>query len=71
MHFTFNLDCYMVGSKTTLTYWMMVEGYPNFKEEDGGSIPGCEISSLLDIIVPCGQTLVLWCWHVSLQFEKQ
>jgi len=35
-------------SKTTLNYWMMVERYPNLKEEVGRSIPGCEISSLLD-----------------------
>jgi hypothetical protein len=27
---------------------MMVERYSNFEEEVGGSIPGCEISSLLD-----------------------
>jgi len=27
---------------------MMVEGYPNLKEEVGGSNCGCEISSLLD-----------------------
>ena len=27
---------------------MMVERYPNLKEEAGGSIPGCEVSSLLD-----------------------
>jgi hypothetical protein len=27
---------------------MMVERYPNLKEKVGGSIPGCEISSLLD-----------------------
>jgi hypothetical protein len=27
---------------------MMVEKYPNVKEEVGGSIPGCEVSSLLD-----------------------
>ena len=27
----------------------MVERYPNMKEEVGGSIPGCEISCLLDI----------------------
>ena len=32
----------------TLNYWMMVERYPNLKDEVGGSIPGCEISSLLD-----------------------
>jgi hypothetical protein len=29
---------------------MMVERYPNLKEEVGGSILGCEISSLLDKI---------------------
>jgi hypothetical protein len=33
----------------TLNYWMMVERYPNLKEEVGGSISGCETSSLLDI----------------------
>jgi hypothetical protein len=32
----------------TLNYWMMVERYPNLKEEVGGSIPGREISSPLD-----------------------
>ena len=32
----------------TLNYWMMVERYPNLKEEVGRSIPGCVISSLLD-----------------------
>ena len=37
-----------IWSKTTLNYWMMVEGYPNLKEEVGGSDPGCEISSLPD-----------------------
>jgi hypothetical protein len=32
----------------TLNYQMIVERYPNLKEEVGSSIPGCEISSLLD-----------------------
>jgi hypothetical protein len=32
----------------TLNYRMMVERYPNLKEEVGGSNPNCEISSLLD-----------------------
>ena len=32
-----------------LNYRMMVEGYPNLKEEVGSLIPGCEISSLLEI----------------------
>ena len=35
-------------SETTLNYGMMVKRYPNLKEEIGVSIPGCEISSLLD-----------------------
>jgi hypothetical protein len=42
---------------------MMVERNPNLKEEVGGSIPDCEISSLLDIklirwsIASCALTL--------------
>ena len=35
-------------SEMTLNYRVMVEGYPNLKEEVGGSNPGYEISSLLD-----------------------
>jgi hypothetical protein len=38
----------------TLNFWKMVERYPNLKEEVGGSIPRCEISSLLD------KTLARW-----------
>ena len=54
-------DSLLALCKSTLNYWMMVERYPNFKEEVGGSIPGCEISSLHDIILPCGQLPhVLW-----------
>ena len=37
----------LASSKTILNYWRMVERYPNLKEEVGGSIPGCEISSHL------------------------
>ena len=33
-------------SETTLNYWMVVERYPNLKEEVDSSNPGCEISSL-------------------------
>ena len=33
-------------SNTTFNHWMMVERYPNLKEEVGGSNPGYEISSL-------------------------
>ena len=36
-------------AEDALKSWMMVERYPHLKEEVGGSIPGCEISSLLDI----------------------
>jgi hypothetical protein len=32
----------------TLNYWTMVKRYLNLKEEVGGSIPNCKISSLLD-----------------------
>ena len=35
--------------ETTLNYQMMVERYPNLKDEVGGSTPGCGISSLPDI----------------------
>ena len=35
-----------VWSETTLNYQMMVERYPNLKEEVGSSNLGCEISSL-------------------------
>jgi hypothetical protein len=35
-------------SKMTLKYQMMVERYPNLKEEVGGLIPDYEISSLLE-----------------------
>ena len=38
-------------SKMTLNYRMMVERYPNLKEEVSGSNPGCEISSLLNRIL--------------------
>jgi len=32
----------------TLNYWMMVERYPNLKEEVDSAIPGCEISFILN-----------------------
>ena len=38
----------IIWSMMTLNYWMMVERYPNLKEEVGGLILGREISSLLD-----------------------
>jgi hypothetical protein len=51
----------------TLNYYMMVERYPNLKEEVGGSIPDCKISPLLDKNLPSGQmSHVLWHWHASL-----
>jgi hypothetical protein len=51
----------------------MVERYPNLKEEVGGSIPGCEISSPLCLTedLPGGQLPhVLWRWHVGLLSKK-
>ena len=41
-------ETYHEWSKTSLSYWMMVERYPNLKEEVGGSILGCEVFSLPD-----------------------
>ena len=55
----------------TLNYRVMVEGYPNLKEEVGGSNLGCEISSLLDgklarwLIASCA-----WRWPVGLLSQK-
>ena len=47
-------------------------GIPRSKEEVGGSIPGCEISSPLDKILPGGQLpLVLSRWHVGLLSPKK
>ena len=52
-------------SKMTSNYWVMVEKYPNLKEEAGSSIPDCEISSLPDKNVTCGQLHpMIWRWHV-------
>ena len=39
---------FILWSETTLNYWMMVERCPYIKEEVGGSVPDCEISTLLD-----------------------
>jgi hypothetical protein len=46
-------------------YWMMVERYPNLKEEVGSSIHGCEISSLLERNI-CGVVKCLLCFGVGL-----
>ena len=53
------------GSEMTLNYWVMVERYPNLKEEVGGSILGCEISSLLDRIT-CQVVDCTLCFGVGL-----
>jgi len=45
------------GSEMTLNYWMIVERYRNCKDKVGGSIPGCEIVSLLDRNLQGGQVL--------------
>jgi hypothetical protein len=51
---------------------MMVEGYPNLKEEVGGSNPGCEISLCLTENLSGAQLpLVLCHWHVGLLSQKK
>jgi hypothetical protein len=61
-------------SGMTLDCWMVVERYPTLKEEVGGTIPGCEISSLRDgnlarwFIVSCA--LVMAC-RPSVSTEKE
>ena len=56
----------LTWSKTTLNYQMMVERYPNLKEEVGGSNSGQKISSLLDgklakwSSVSCALALAYW-----------
>ena len=55
---------------------MMEERYPNIKEEVGGLIPRCEISSLLDIILARWSidsfALALACWaYVSRKKPKK
>jgi hypothetical protein len=57
----------------TPNYWMMVERYPNLKEEVGGSIPDCEISSLLDKKNLLGNQLhhVLWYRPIGLLSQKE
>jgi hypothetical protein len=49
----------------TLNYWMMVKRYPNLKKEVGGSIPDCEISSVLDRKT-CHVVSCFMCFNVGL-----
>ena len=56
----------------TLNYRVMVEGYPNLKEEVGGSNPGCEISSLLDgKLVRWSTSSYAWRWPFDLLSQKK
>jgi hypothetical protein len=55
----------------TLNYWMMMERYPNLKEEVGGLTPNCEISSLLDKKTFQVGNYLLWRWHVDLLSQKK
>jgi hypothetical protein len=52
----------------TLNHRMMLERYPNLKEEVGGLVPGCEISSSLDRKNLLGGQLphVLWLQSIGL-----
>ena len=57
------------SSETTLNYWMMVERFPNLKEDVGGSMPGSEISSLLHRKLARWSTAsCVLAWHVNLLF---
>jgi hypothetical protein len=47
-HPTHDENSHRIRFETTLNYGMMMERYPNLKEEVGGSNLGCEISSLHD-----------------------
>ena len=61
-----------LGSKMTLNYRVMVEGYPNLKEEVGGSNPSCEISFLLDgKLVRWSTASCAWRWPVGLLSQKK
>jgi hypothetical protein len=66
---------WMDWSETTLNYWMMVERYPNLKEEVGGLIPNCEISSLpygklaRSSVASCA--LALACWPSASKKKKE
>ena len=56
----------------TLNYRVMVEGYPNLKEEVGGSNPGCEISSLLDKkLVRWSIASCAWHWPIGLLSQRR
>ena len=59
-------------SEMTLNYWVMVEGYPNLKEEVRGSNPGYEISSLLDgKLAKWSTASCAWRWPVGLRSQKK
>ena len=50
----------------------MVERYPKLKEEVSSSIPGCEISSLLDKkLVMWSTTSCAWRWPIRLLSKKK
>ena len=60
--FTLGMKLYQLGLKTILNYWMMVERYPNLKEDVAGSIPGSETFSLLHKkLVRWSTALVVFC----------
>ena len=62
----------LTWSDMTLNYRMMVERYLNLKEEVGGLIPGCEISSLPHGNLRGGQLPPVLCrWPVGLLFQEK
>ena len=59
-------------SETTSNYQMMVERYPNLKEEVGGSISAMKSPIYLTKNLPGGQLPhMLWCWLVGLLSQKK
>ena len=56
-------NVWKLWSEMTLNYWRMVDRYPNLKVEVDDSIPGCEISSLLDKKNLPGDQLPHVVWH--------
>ena len=59
-------------SEMTLNYRVMVEGYPNLKEEVGGSNLAVKSPLYLTENLPVGELPpVVWCWPIGLLSQKK
>jgi len=65
IHILLIIKVMILWSEMTLNCWMMMERYPNLKEEVGGLILSCEISSLLDGKI-CKVVNCLLCFGVGM-----